>query len=319
MKGKHFLPFLLALSLYAILNACCARKTDNQEEHSAISTVSIQKQGDSLYTLAFANLKATVDYKNGGRLESISLNDDASFLSGKKVNAGNWGTSLWPSPQSAWGWPPSQQLDNMNYEVIQDSNEVILKSQKDPKQAFIFTKAYKINISDTSLVITYTILNDTTIAQKVAAWEISRVAPGGLTFYPSGTEVKRGQMASLTKDSIGITWFKYDAAAIPTGVPKLLADGKEGWMAQVNKGYILVKKFQDVADGKYAPEEGEIELYANPDHTYIEIEQQGEYAELKAGESLTYTVIWKLRKLPEGVNEEAGNLKLASFARSLSK
>jgi hypothetical protein len=319
MNKKHFLPFLFAVSIYTILTACCAKKPESKEDGSAISTVIIQKKGDSLYTLAFADLRATVDFKNGGRLESISLNEDESFLSGKKVNAGNWGTSLWPSPQSAWGWPPSQQLDNMTYTVIEDTNEVILKSHKDPKQAFIFIKAYKINTADTSLVVTYTILNDTTIAQKVAAWEISRVAPGGLTFYPSGSEVKRGQMAPLTKDSIGITWFKYDAATIPAGVPKLLADGKEGWLAQVNRGYVLVKKFHDVADGKYAPEEGEIELYANPDHTYIEIEQQGEYAELKAGESLTYTVIWKLRKLPAGTNEEVGNSELASFVRSLSK
>ena len=315
MNKDSFLEFFTIALICGLTMVSCNEKQVNSNSKESVS---IQQTGDSIYTLVYADLCATVDFKKGGRLESLSLGG-YSFLSGKKVNSGNWGTSLWPSPQSAWGWPPSMELDNMNYAILQDSNEVILKSRKDPKQGFVFTKAYKINTADTSLVITYTILNDTSISQKVAPWEISRVAPGGLTFYPSGVEAKRGQLAPLTKDSAGITWFNYDSARIPEGVPKLLADGKEGWMAQVNNGYILVKKFQDVGDGKYAPEEGEIELYANPDRSYIEIEQQGEYAELMPGASINYVVIYKLRKLSDTSAVKIGNTDLITIARTLSK
>ena len=312
---NFFIPAMTIIG--SMFFACTETKTIEITEEKESAAV-ITAIGDSAYSTSFGGLAAVIDYKNGGRLESLSLNGE-NILSGKIVNPGNWGTSFWPSPQKAWGWPPSQQLDNLTYTVVQDSTEIILKSQKDPKQGFIFTKSYKINIADTTLVVTYTILNDTTVAQKVAAWEISRVAPEGLTFYPSGSEAKRGQLAALTKDSLGATWFQYNATTIPAGVPKLLADGKEGWLAQLSKGLLLVKSFEDVADAKYAPEEGEIELYANPDHSYIEIEQQGTYAEVQPKAELKYSVVYKLVKLPVDSSVNISYQKLLDVARSMHK
>jgi len=315
MKINFFIPAIAIVG--STLFACTETKTIEitEEKESAATITAI---GDSAYSTSFGGLTAVIDYKNGGRLEALSLNGE-NILSGKSVNSGNWGTSLWPSPQSAWGWPPSQQLDNLTYSVVNDSTEIVLKSRKDPKQSFVFTKSYKINTADTTLVVTYTILNDTTIAQKVAAWEISRVAPGGLTFYPTGEEPKRGQLTALTTDSLGATWFQYKAETIPAGVPKLLADGKEGWLAQVSNGLLLVKSFEDVAKGKYAPEEGEIELYANPDHSYIEIEQQGTYVELQAKAELKYSVTYKLVKLPSDSSVNISYQKLLDAARVLHK
>jgi hypothetical protein len=315
MKMNYLLS---SLFIAAQLLSSCGDSKETESAEQAESAAAIAAIGDSAYTLRFADLEARVDVKNGGRLEAFSLNGE-NILSGKNINSGNWGTSLWPSPQSAWGWPPSQQLDNLAYTVVSDSSEIILQSKKDAKQAFVFTKSYKIDTKDTSLVVTYTILNDTTAVQKVAAWEISRVAPGGLTFYPSGEEAKRGQLSPLTKDSSGVTWFQYNAETIPAGVPKLLADGKEGWLAQANNGLLLVKSFEDVATGKYAPEEGEIELYANPDHSYIEIEQQGTYVEVQPGAQISYTVRYKLTKLPASVNVAVGNVDLLKIARSMKK
>ncbi|WP_018341787.1 DUF4380 domain-containing protein [Cytophaga aurantiaca] len=316
MKMNYLLPSLL-IAVNALYSCADSKKTETAEHVE--QTAKIEAIGDSAYTLSFAGLQAIVDVKNGGRLEALALNGE-NCLSGKKVNAGNWGTSLWPSPQEAWGWPPSQQLDNLAYSVLSDSSEVVLKSQKDIKQAFVFTKSYKIDTKDTSLVVTYTILNDTTVAQKVAAWEISRVAPNGLTFYPSGDEVKRGDLVSLTKDSSGVTWFQYDSTTVPkNGVPKLLADGKEGWLAQVNNGLLLVKSFEDVVTGKYAPKEGEIEFYTNPDKSYIEIEQQGTYVELQPGGQIVYVVRYKLAKLPSSVHVTIGDVDLLKIARSMKR
>lgn len=315
MKMNYLLPtlFIAANLLYSCADSKKIESTEQIDPAAQITTI-----GDSAYSLSFAGLQATIDVKNGGRLETFAL-DGNNFLSGKNINSGNWGTSMWPSPQSAWGWPPSQQLDNLAYSVVSDSAEIVLRSQKDSKQAFVFIKSYKIDTKDTSLVVTYTILNDTTIAQKVAAWEISRVAPGGLTFYPSGDEAKRGQLAPLTIDSSGVTWFQYNTETIPAGVPKLLADGKEGWLAQASNGFLLVKSFEDVSTGKYAPEEGEIELYTNPDKSYIEIEQQGTYVELKAGGELVYAVRYKLVKLPASVHVSVGDVDLLKIARSMKR
>jgi len=314
MKMKFLFPILIGLGAFSL---SCKKKSS---EASPAPTATITQSGDSAYILSYGGLQATLDYADGGRLEVLSLNGQ-NILTGKSVNASDWGTSFWPSPQSAWGWPPSQQLDVLSYTVVQGTSPITFKSQRDPKFGYVFTKAYSINTSDTSLIVTYTILNDTTISNKVAPWEISRIAPGGLTFYPSGSEAKSGALAPLTKDSINVTWFLYNQSTIPTsGTPKLLADASSGWLAQVSNGLLLVKSFPNVAPGAEAPGENEIELYTeNTKFNYIEIENQGTYVTLAPQQTLTYTVIYKLVALPSSISATVGNAKLVTFATSLYK
>lgn len=271
-----------------------------------------------LYSISVKNQTLLVDPQNGGRIASLKFGEN-DFLSGKSVNVVNWGSTFWPSPQSAWGWPPSEELDKKNYTAKVVDHTLLLTSEKDPKLGYVFKKEFSGNTRDTSFNIRYTILNESGKTQYVSPWEITRVKPGGITFYPSGKSEKKGDLSALTIDKEGITWFDYASVKIPQGVPKLLSDGSEGWMAQVNDGKILLKQFEDVPVTKMAPDEGEIELYANPDGTYIEIENQGAYQALKPGESYRWTVTWKLRKLPETVKPEASNSSLIRFARSLLK
>ena len=240
MKLKFIIPIICILGSIFF---GCKKHTSSSEPTPAVATITAS--GDSAYVLSYGGLSAMIDYLHGGRLEVLSLNGQ-NMLSGKSVNTTNWGTSFWPSPQSAWGWPPSNQLDVYSYTVVQSTSPITIQSQKDPTLGYVFTKSYSINTADTALVITYSIYNDTTISNSVAPWEISRVASGGLTFYPSGSETKTGALAPLTKDSIGYTWFSYDTATIPTtGTPKLLADAASGWLAQVSSGLLMVKIFPE--------------------------------------------------------------------------
>ena len=55
-----------------------------------------------------------------------------------------------------------------------------------------------------------------------------------------------------------------------------------------------MKKFQDLKAGEEAPAEAEIQIFANPGKTFVEIEEQGAYTTLKAGEELSWTVTWYL-------------------------
>jgi hypothetical protein len=312
MKMKFLFPILIGLGAFSL---SCKKKSS---EVTPAPSASIAASGDSAYTLSYGGLQAMIDYAHGGRLEVLSLNGQ-NFLSGKTVNTTNWGTSFWPSPQSAWGWPPSQQLDALAYTVVQNTSPITLQSQKDPKLGYVFTKSFQINTADTSLTITYTVLNDTNFSQQVAPWEISRVAPGGLMFYATGPKTKSGLLAPLTKDSIGITWFKYDSTTIPSGVPKLIADDSEGWLAKVSNGLILVKSFPVVTQTSEAPGEGAIEMYTNPNLSYTEIENQGAYVTLAAKQSLTYTVTYRLKNIPNTVSIAVGSASLAALARSFHK
>jgi hypothetical protein len=295
---------------------------DSSSSVPPISPYSPIDKGSGILVFNFNGLYFEADSKNAGRISAFAL-DGKNMLSSKEINATNWGTSLWPSPQSAWGWPPSKELDVKPYSGgVKDSLSMEFISEKDSLLGFVFAKNYKANPEDTSILITYTITNNSEKTQSVAPWEISRVAPGGLTLYPTGNGKKQNLLAKLMEDKDNITWFKYDSTKMnfkPSDVPKLIHDGAEGWMAQVNGDIVLIKKFIDVTVEKTAPGEGEIEFYANPDKSYIEIEQQGEYTALEAGESLQWEVKWYLRKLPAGAKAEVGNKELVSFIRTTIK
>lgn len=278
----------------------------------------VPQHKDGIYSIKVYNQILEIEPAVGGRILSLKI-DGKDFLTGKSVNADNWGSTFWPSPQSAWGWPPSQELDKKPYKVSIEKNVVKMVSEKDPKLGVVFTKEISGNSKDTSFTIKYTITNQSDKAQKISPWEISRVFPGGITFYPTGKGEKKGDLAKLTEDKNGITWFDYNAVTIPSGVPKLIADGSEGWMAQANNDLLFVKKWPEVPFEKMAPEEGEIELYTNPDKSYIEIEQQGAYEEIAPGKSISWEVKWVLRKLPSKVKAQAGSPELVKFARTLAK
>ena len=270
------------------------------------------------YTITLQNQTLEIDPAVGGRITSLRL-DGEEFLTGKDINPTNWGSTFWPSPQSAWNWPPSAALDNLPYAVSVENQVLKTESQPDPKLGYVFTKEIWGNPENLSFTIKYTITNKSTQTQHVAPWEITRVKPHGLTFYPAGQGEKTGTLVPYTHNQAGITWFNYQEDKIPAENLKLFADGTEGWLAQVNKGKILVKQFPDVPTGKSAPTEGEIEIYSAKAKNYIEIEQQGIYTQLQPGAATTWEVTWYLRKLPDNIKAELGNTALVNFVRKLAK
>ena len=144
--------------------------------------------------------------------------------------------------------------------------------------------------------------------------------PGGLTFFPEGQGQGRGNLASQVVTSEKWNWFDLDAATLPGGTPKYFADGAEGWMAHVDKNnLLLVEVFPDITPSQAAPEEAEIEIYADNGKRYMEIEHQGAYVALAPGDSLLWTTRWYLRKLPAGVSRTPGDPALMAFVSSVAR
>jgi Domain of unknown function (DUF4380) len=305
---------LKKLTILLLMVPCLA--CSEQQSQNIKGKIITGKSGT--YSFQSANLTFEVDAKNGGRVSAFKI-DGKDFLSGKNINTDNWGSTFWTSPQSAWGWPPIGEIDNQEYTGGIKNDAVVLRSKKDPKFGYEIKKEFTASEADTSVIIRYTITNNSDSVRSVAPWEITRVSPGGLTFFPAGKGNKNGGLAPLMKDSIGITWYVYDANLVPAGNEKLICDGSEGWMAQVNNGVILIKKWDDVPLEKNAPGEGEVEIYANPDKSYIEIEPQGPYTILAPGASSAWEVKWYLRNLPPDIKAEAGNKNLVDFVRNTVK
>ena len=277
----------------------------------------------SVYSFQFGDTQFSVDASRGGRIVTFALSG-RNILTGPTVDPANYGSTFWSSPQSVWNWPPPPEIDSAAYTAKVDGAVLSLSGTAAAAVSvagLAVEKQFSVDADAGVVTIVYTIANRGTQAHSVAPWEITRVAAGGLTFFPMGPGGSRqGPMALLNPTVVnGVAWIPYNAATI-TSDQKLFADGLEGWIAHVDGDLLLVKSFGDTSLAQAAPGEAEIEVYANADHTYVEVENQGAYGRLAPGASINWTVRWILRKLDLAATPaSAGSAALLDLVRSLVK
>ncbi len=295
-----------------LIFAICMMGYCTAQKKSTFATPVIK---NGMYSITINNAELVADPESGGRISSLKL-DGKNFFTGKDVNASYWGSTLWASPQKIWG-ANLKELDDRAYAVSIKNNAIQMTSPKDPNTGFVFTKEILGNKPEGSFSIRYTISNQSDSVRKVAPWEVTRVYPDGLAFFPKGNGERWGNLAGQAEDINGITWFDYQADKIQPGQNKFFSDGAEGWIAQVNEDVIFIKKFPDIPLEKAAPSEAEVEIYTNPQKSYVEIEQQGAYHDLQPAASLHWEVSWYIRKLPATLNRSKGNAGLVAYVRKL--
>jgi len=277
----------------------------------------LQRQQDSTYQLSFAELQVSVAPQKGGRITSLKMGGKELFAS---VDTLSFGSTFWPSPQSAWNWPPSYLLDAAPYTATASGNTLTMVSQRDEKLGWQFEKEVSLVPADTAVALTYTIRNIADTVQHVAPWQNSRVVKDGLVFFPKGKQAleERQHFKNVTPQvTDGIVWVSLQPDMRSEG-EKLITDGAEGWLAYAYNGLLLVKQFEDVAPQQQAPGEGDVEIYIGKlNANFTEIEPQGPYQALQPGQELTWTVKWYVRELNEQQAVEAGSPALVQRVRSL--
>jgi hypothetical protein len=274
------------------------------------SITPIKSSNNCQFTVSDVFFEAAADY--GGRISSFKIEDNEILFNDKSNGASTWGSVLWPSPQSEWNWPPIETLDSKAYNFEIQGNRCRMTSEISSTIKMSFIKDYYAAIEDTSITIVYKIINESSSTKKNAAWEVTRVPPSGLFFYPTGDASATSGLSEYVNEISGYSWYANQES--DNGGQKFFADGSQGWYAHINAdGYIFIKQFVDVANDKHAPGENEIELWLNSDKAYMELENQSVYATIPAGDTLKYVLKWYLRKLPDTLTVEAGNLALVDF------
>ena len=231
------------------------------------------------------------------------------------------GSTCWISPQALWGWPPPYEADQGKYEAQLEGDKLILTGPVDTTKGnnpfpFQIMKTFKASPGDSSITIIYQIFNRDTVARSFASWEVMRVPPTGITFFPINSPVY-GNMAPAFKVQDGIAWWDFDNNQ--NHLQKAYADGKDGWMAYYNNQSILhIKKFEDTPSNFPIDENGiplqmEMEFWANEEKKYLELEKQGRYNEILPGKYAELTMKWYLMKLPDTIGEKPENNKLKDF------
>src|SRR5256885_2612424 len=63
------------------------------------------------HVLAWGEVRVEIDAATGGRVTALELGG-RNLLSEPAADAANYGSTFWPAPQSAWGWPPPAEIDH---------------------------------------------------------------------------------------------------------------------------------------------------------------------------------------------------------------
>jgi hypothetical protein len=267
------------------------------------------------HVLAWDDIRVEIDAATGGRVTALRLGG-RNLLSEPAADAGNYGSTFWPSPQSAWGWPPLAEIDHGPYRAEIEPAAVTMRSAINPALGLVVEKRFAADAARGAVTFDFAIENRGAAPVQLAGWQITRVPPGGLSLFPTGAGVDPPCPPSTlaVREAMGVTWYAYDGAAV-TDHQKLFADGREGWLAHVDGDALLVKTFAIVPRAAQAPGEAQIEIYANPSLTYVEIEAQGPYETIAPGAVLSWRVVWLVRRLPGDVARTVGSAPLLDFIR----
>jgi hypothetical protein len=313
MKLSYPLVALVALS--CTLFACDSRKSAiNYNDLPAY----IAQKGN-VYTLTQGQTRLEISANIAGRISSLKIDGEEMLLTADKAGNAVWGSVFWSSPQSEWSWPPIDILDSAPYKVSVVDNRIVFTSKTDPQTGYQFVKSYGVNTEKNCISIIYSIYNKSGVEKNVAGWEVTRFLPKGMAFFPQGnTESNSGIFYPLAVEHVGdMTWANYQPELLLQNHHKLMTDGKEGWIAYVNAGKLLVKEFADVPVELIVSGEGEIELFANVEKTFWEIDQQGVMTKLASGEHLDWEVRWHTRTLPAAIPAKLGSEELVNYVRGV--
>jgi len=267
------------------------------------------------HVLAWDDVRVEIDAAIGGRVTALRFGG-RNLLTEPAADAGNYGSTFWPSPQTAWGWPPLAEIDHGPYRAELEPAAITMRSAINPALGVEVEKRFSADAARGAVTFDFAIHNLTEVPVQLAGWQITRVPPGGLSLFPTGAGDNPPCPPSnlAVREAMGVTWYAYDAAAV-TEHQKLFADGREGWLAHVDGDAVLVKTFAIVPRAAQAPGEAQIEIYANPSLTYIEIEAQGPYETVAPGAALTWRVVWLVRRLTADIPRTVGSAPLLDFIR----
>lgn len=271
-------------------------------------------EGDSVFVLAAGPLQMRV-LRGGGRIASFTCAGE-EVLSQPAAHE-LFGSTFWPSPQREWNWPPGAAFDSLSYAGGLTEDLVGLSSAIDPATGYQLRKTFRLNCNPARADITYELVNTSHEVRQVAAWEVTRVPGGGIAFFPGDipADYPSSDLEWVTTSG-GLVWFCCNPIVPQIGT-KLFASGNEGWIAYARKGLLFIKLFPDITSTERPPSQGEVEIFARGDGSYLELENHGPFTTLAPGAHLTYPVTWLVHPIPDSMKVVSGNAELVRCARQI--
>ena len=279
-------------------HTCCVRNNPDRQLEQIIDKHCFQqldefRQDQKRLKLTMGDVVMRIDPENGAKIMSLKYKGQEVISQSRFPES--FGSTFWTSPQKEWNWPPVQEFDKKPYTVEQQDGRLVMTSQQSERLKYRIRKTFRTDSVKKAIVITYTIINESDETRQVAPWEITRVPNEGTIYFDAPLEsITPAELLPFRAEE-GCVSYQADVADQNR---KINADGK-GWLAYANNGLVLLKRFDDLDISQPAPGEAEIQVYVNRGKTFIELESQGAYTELKPSEELSWTVYWYLMPIEE--------------------
>jgi len=228
----------------------------------------------------------------GARVASLQYHGKELLSMVKDKDAFRWGSTVWPSPQAAWDWPPPEVMDKGNYSILEQSpSSITLESPPKAYKDLQVTKHFQL-VDENNIQIQYSFENKGDTMIQVGIWEVTRIPYTGRIFWKTGLPI---ELPTIGLNQVGsISFFQLEGHKEPG---KLFVKSDGGWVAYEHQGVRLTKKFAPIAFERIAPEQAPIEIYYEPVYKFAEIEEHGPYVTLQASESTTFELTWSLETI----------------------
>lgn len=270
-------------------------------EANALTLVEPIKRSDSSYVLEFGSYLFEVDPTQAGIIVGFSYEGTNLLMPVVFTNDFlNGGSAFWLAPQDPdWGWPPPTEMDSDPYVAAVTGSTIGAASP-----AFIvpntnnnvsINKSFSPNLVEGAVDMVYAITNSGPAVAKHSPWEISRVARGGITYWPAGDDTC-GSDVMVPNLTDGIYFWDDAALGAELTSDKFSCDGSGGWLAHLSGTLLFVKTWEDVPLANQHETDKEIQLYVGED--YEEVEMRGAYQDITVEGTANWNVRWYVRPAP---------------------
>ena len=266
------------------------------------------------YTTSWADITLTVDPIVGGRITSLRVHDQ-ELITGPGRHAQYYGSTLWLSPQHRW-WPEPAAVDTDPYWVQSAANPLTLVSRQDTSLGLQVKKSFRVVPDDSSLHLTYTLINRADTTRWLALWEVTRLAKDcdiTMALDTSATHRPFPTHAGSVQNGL----YRTHVGTEDT-IAQKAAYNARGWVAYQCGTRLLIKQFANLSDDQLPPRQNEVEIYV-ADSAYVEVEQHSAYRAVGPGDSLRWVVRWYPRHVGATAEEERARRPwMERLARPLS-
>ncbi len=215
------------------------------------------------------------------------------------------GDKAWPSPQSAWNWPPPRGFDSAVFTGSVTNGQVTLTGPVDPVFGIRVVRRLELHPAEPLLRVTTTFEKLGGGVSRVGVWVITQLENPVRLFLPvpPASIYSSGYQAlgsvppdiAVTNGLISMTRDKTSSAKIGNDAGALL------WIGERNALLIESPRAEGLPRGAYPDNGCSAEIYTNPDPTpYVELELLGPLTRLTEGESISATSSYRLYRRTGG-------------------